>query len=532
VGRGVAESPTGSAWAPSQEWLNPAEKTDERHLGWLYLTLMTTLAAALRLFQLGHQSFWVDEIMTWRACRPDAGLSFWSQILESFQAPLYLAVMWPLVRVADSEFLCRLPSAIAGVATVPFLALVAQRLFDTRTARLSALLLALSPFHIWYSQEARGYAFLILFSVAASLVFLMMADNGPRRRTVVAYLLLMSCAVWSNMSALFLWAAHVLVLVAMVRPRDGRSWFLWLVSLGGVILVVSPWLMKATGIWAVDRLVPGSETGIALRGETTFTPLALPFTAFVFFYGYSLGPSLRELHHPDRLALLVQHWPLMSIAGIVVAVALVVGIYRLRGRQWSLVIWIVLPLLAVVFLALRNVKPFNPRYLAVVFPWLLLLASVGLLSLPRRWGWVLTVLLVGLQLWSVAGHHFDPHYAKADLREAAIYVATHEDPGDLVLVPVVTGVFRFYYPGVNELADSFGAGILNTEEEVRDFFVAKIGEVDRCWVVLARSWFVDPHDWLPRVVAQEGDIVAEVALPGVRILQWQKSIRESRPYGE
>jgi hypothetical protein len=100
------------------------------------------------------------------------------------------------------------------------------------------------------------------------------------------------------------------------------------------------------------------------------------------------------------------------------------------------------------------------------------------------------------------------------------------------LVPVVTGVFRYYYPGVNDLADSFGVGVLTTEEQVRDFFVTKIEGVNHGWIVLARSWFVDPHDWLPRIVAQEGDVLAEVVLPGVRILQWQRLARESGPYEE
>ncbi len=46
-------------------------------------------------------------------------------------------------------------------------------------------------------------------------------------------------------------------------------------------------------LWAVDRMVVGAATGEALRGESTFSLDALPYTVFSFFYGYSLGPSLR-----------------------------------------------------------------------------------------------------------------------------------------------------------------------------------------------------------------------------------------------
>ena len=524
--RTVIRETTGSGWAPGREWLQPEADEYERHLGWLYLALMTVLAALLRLFQLGHQSLWVDEILTWRGCRPDQGLEFWTQILDTFQGPLYLAVLWPLVRVDGAELMLRLPAVLAGIATVPLFALTAERLFDTRTARLSALLLAVSPFHIWYSQEARGYAFVIFFSVASSLLFLMMAERGPRGRTVLGYILLMACAVWSNMSALFLWAAHGLALLVVVRPRTARAWLLWLVALAGVLLVVMPWTLKATGIWAVERLAVGGETGVALRGETTFTPVALLFTVFTFFYGYSLGPSLRELHQPDRLAMLTSYWPLLTVAGGVATAALMSGLVRLRRGRWSLLIWIGLPVLAVTILAWRNVKPFNPRYLAVVFPWVLLLATAGLLAFSRWWGQWLTIVLSVLFLWSAAGYHFEPRFGKADLRGATAYVTAHEADGDLILVPVVTGVFRYYYQGRNEIADSFGSGVLQTEEQVHAFLSARVGDAQHCWVILARSWYFDPHDWLPQILAREGEILCEERFTGVRLYSWEPMRRE------
>ena len=63
-------------------WLD-AEPAPDRTLNPGFLVLLTALAAVLRLFRLNGQSLWVDEIFTWIATRPDAGLSFFEQMLDS-----------------------------------------------------------------------------------------------------------------------------------------------------------------------------------------------------------------------------------------------------------------------------------------------------------------------------------------------------------------------------------------------------------------------------------------------------------------
>ena len=86
------------------------------------ISVAISLAAlALRLLRLGHQSLWVDEIMTFQQCRPDRDLNFWRQMLVNVQGPLYLSTLWPLVRLSTGEVMLRLPAALAGVATIPAL---------------------------------------------------------------------------------------------------------------------------------------------------------------------------------------------------------------------------------------------------------------------------------------------------------------------------------------------------------------------------------------------------------------------------
>ncbi len=515
----TAPGPEGPAL---RRWLRP--ETADNGLGGAFLAMVTLLAALLRLFRLGRQPLWIDEFLTWQQARP--GLDFWEQMFDTTQGPLYVAVIWPLVRQGAGEFLLRLPAMAAGVVTVPLIGLLASRLCGVRAGRLAALLAALGPFHIWYSQEARGYAFLMFFSVASTLVLLDLIRRGPRPAPAILFALLTAGGVWSNLSALFLWAGQGLAVLLWARPRDGRSWLWWTVAFGGGLLAVAPWILKAAGIVAVDRLAPAAETGVQLRGETTFSPLAYPFTIFSFLFGSSLGPSLSELHGPDRMSLLRSHWPLYGTTGLLAILGLGAALVRLRGKQWLLPLLCVVPLAAVTVLALRNVKTFNPRYVAVIYPCVLVLMAYGLHVLPRRLGSVAAVLLLALGLASLGGHYFSDRYAKEDLRAAAGYVDASVAADWPVMVPACGEVFNWYRDDPAGLLTWWGEADLRTAAAVRDVFRRKTVGLDGCWIVLARTWSLDPEDHLPSILAAEGAILEREVFTGVRLYRWRRAPRE------
>ena len=512
-----------SPLVPPVGWLR--HRTPVPSTGAGFILAVTLLAAALRLYGLTTQSLWVDEVMTWTRIRPGAGLILWEQLRDNIQGPLYLAVVWPLVRLADSELMLRLPAAVAGVLAVPLFAGVAVRLVEPRAARLAVLLLAINPFHVWYSQEARGYAFLILFAVAAAWCWLEMVRRGPTPRLALLLAMSLAGAIWSNMSGVFLWVAMVLTVVG-TRPANPRAWGLWALALGGGLLAAMPWLGQASGIWAVSRIIPGAATGEALRGATTFSPLVIPYTFYSFWYGFSLGPSLRELHGVGGLTTLGAWLPLVAVAALPLGLGLVGTLLHWRRRTTLLVIWTAVPWLILVLLAMRNIKPWNARYLAVTLPWVLLLVAHGTVQLPRRLGAISTAVLCGLMLVSVFGYHGLDRYAKADVRGAAALVASRTassgEPAQAVLVPTVTGVYRYYDRTSSDVIASWNVAPLGDAGAADRFVANRLAGRQRAWVVLAREWYLDPRGLLVPALARAGRVDEELRLSGVRLLQWHR----------
>ena len=167
-------------------------------------------------------------------------------------------------------------------------------------------------------------------------------------------------------------------------------------------------------------------------------------------------------------------------------------------------------------------KPWNPRYAAVSFPWVVVLAAAGLARLRPRPRALLGVLLTGLTLWSLAGYYWNGRYAKEDVRGAAEFLTAANLAADPLVVPVVTSVFQFYYRGSGDLVDTYREPALNTRGDAETFLQARLQGRSRCWLVWARSWYFDPQGHLPAVMAEQGVLRLVHEGPGVKVFSWER----------
>lgn len=155
----------------------------------LVLLLTTLFAAALRLACLGDWALWIDEAHTWRdATMPWSGPD---SFLESGRAEypstfvMVRVLLW-LGLVGADPWSLRIPFAIAGIVTVPLMALCGRRLVGAWPAIAAACLLAIDPWHLFWSQSARGYALVLPFCLLAMHRAHVWLDGGRRRDLVLA----------------------------------------------------------------------------------------------------------------------------------------------------------------------------------------------------------------------------------------------------------------------------------------------------------------------------------------------------------
>jgi 4-amino-4-deoxy-L-arabinose transferase-like glycosyltransferase len=178
----------------------------ERRLpGWWPLAALILLAAALRLATLTEQGFWYDEAFTpVHVLHAGLGATLKSLVHSENTPPLWYLLAWADARVlGDGALALRLPSALAGIATVPVVWAIGSELSGRRGALIGAALVAVNPLFVWYSQEARAYGLFVFFAALAMLCFARLLHE-PSGRRAAAFALSGALALLTHYFAAFL----------------------------------------------------------------------------------------------------------------------------------------------------------------------------------------------------------------------------------------------------------------------------------------------------------------------------------------
>ncbi len=486
-----------------------------------WVVALTIAAGVLRFYRIGAQSLWVDELWTLKAAVVGGKLTV-ASVFTNVQGPAHAVLVHAVSTFSSSEAALRGISALFGTATVPVVYLLGAGIVDRRTGLIAALLAAVSPFLLWYSQELRNYAMLIFLAAVAMLAVWRIVSN--RSGPWFSYGISITLAVLSNLSAAFLAAAHWVF--ALPRAREDRQFLgRWIVTFALVLVLVSPWIWGVARWMRVDRVgervtAPGTgEERELLRGDTTFTPMAIPYSVYAMVYGYSVGPSNAEIHTLGPTAAFRRHGPIVLGALALLAVAGLSGLtvfWRDRLRLRLLVSTVVVPMAAVTLLAVLNVKVFNARYVAVMAPLVLVVLASGIRRMPAAGAWVVGAGIVGMSLVGVGNYYWEPGYWREDVRSAVRHIESLERGGDVVLVPVVTDVFDHYYGGEIPRFLVY-PGQCGSDGEVARRVEAGIAGRERLWLVRSRLWHADPDGRIAAYLGSSHNLLQSASFPGVLV---------------
>ena len=379
----------------------------------LLLIALLLAAWAWRLHSLDGQSLWRDEVDSLRfATRPLA------QVLGNFtrpgeNGPLFFLALRPwLTASGTTEFALRFPSVLLGLLALPLVFVWGRRLFGLSIALLATLLMAVNPYHLWYSQEAKMYALLVVVAMLAMWAFVQAIERGKWWRWVV-WLLLISVGFYVHVMAVLLVPLQIGWL--LLNPRWRRRWR----SFGLALLVlILPYVPLVWWQWKLFA-DPNFSTG------HRFAPLTELLQRLVQAQIQGIPPR------PNAL---------LFAAPIFLLLAAIFLSKRFRLARQLTLLWWLLPALGIFFISLQ-VPIFLDRYLIFTLPALVLLLAAGawLVGRENRWlAGLLVLLLVSFQLWQ--GWQQTSRPWKADFRAAAAYVQPRRLPDDLTFFSFPTSV--------------------------------------------------------------------------------------------
>ena len=266
----------------------------------LLLSVILVVAAVARLYGIAKESIWLDESTSLMLARMDIPtLIEWTAL--DIHPPLYYILLRYWIVLGQSELVIRGLSTLAGVLNVLVLYALGRALFDRQTGLLAALLLALAPLHVWYSQEARMYAWITLLVTSSLLLAVLLLwtgrsgnDVGPRQKrrwTIwVGYVIVTTAALYTHYYAVFgILLENLLFLYLLLRRRIDRGllWH-WLISQVVVFLLFLPWFPTF-----LLPITVGGGGWVALGlGKPGFVAFVHTAVAYMVGTGRSLYPVL------------------------------------------------------------------------------------------------------------------------------------------------------------------------------------------------------------------------------------------------
>lgn len=386
---------------------------------------IVAVAAVLRFATLSEQSLWFDEAQA----AHELHLSFGS-MLSSFNTvetapPLYFVLGWAWAHVfGDGAFALRSLSALAGTALVPLAYLCGRELVSSRAGLLAAAFVAVNPFMVWYSQEAREYMLLAAFC-GASLLYFARARRDPSGRNLGWWCVFSALALLTHYFAGFLVAPEALWLLYVARNRAS------VIALGVVGLVEL----------SLIPLLVSHATG-SLLGFITQTPLSTRIQEVPVAFG--LGP-------PFETSLMSVGLLGAAILAAILIVLLVVGAEpdELRGAGVAATLAAAVLLLPLA-VALLGKDYYIERALIPAFvPLSIVVAAACTTRRLRIPGAVLATILLAGFVYGLLRIDTDASYQRPAWR--AVAGALGEAPVKRAIIAydggVATDPLSFYLPG-------------------------------------------------------------------------------------
>lgn len=409
-----------------------------------YIAVLNIIAISifLRFFLLSNQSLWFDE--GWSLRLSDA-TNFQENLLnivgretgDKYQPVYYLLLFYWRSAFGDSEFAIRSLSALLGVGSVITIFLTTLRIYGKRHAYWSSLIIAMSAFSIFYSQDARPYA-LLIFLASLQLYFFTQTINEDKNKEVISrFCFGIVSAIGISSSILIGLFSLALCLSHLIVYRNFRRWIQWWIT---VAVFSSPiiWFYLSSRAVADPTATSVTRSGFPLIQNAVFVIYGL-------LVGTSYGPPMEKLRGEDRIQVVFGYWPLLLIFLVVITV-IVLCLVTTFLKQWKskkyqqadylfATLFITSFLISLLFAGVTKIN-WLPRHAFYLYlPMIILIPSAFLHNYKPQdkpyslsvFAQIAVIFLLIMNLYSGFQYYFNADYAKDDYRSAVNYLLNNRD---------------------------------------------------------------------------------------------------------
>jgi 4-amino-4-deoxy-L-arabinose transferase-like glycosyltransferase len=479
----------------------------------LKIFFILSIGSILRFYDLGAESIWLDEGYSISVSKLDF---FQVLTIEDDFPPLYYIVLHGWIKLfGDSELSVRFPSMIFGVLSIGAMYKVGALLLDQKKGLISAFLMALSLFHIHYSQEARPYSLTVFLALSSMYGFFKCTEHW-RLTTAAGYILSSALLLYSHVIGLFfLIAQNFYVMTFFLFFRNDMKLRLkyWVAMQFAIGLLFLPWLPvffnrvfdDIRGAWLA---VPGiHEIRSTLRkyvgGELFKLSPLLVFASLISLNSIQFYSGCSAL-----VGSLVRPKP---------------RIIRFNIRQHYLILlWVSFPILIPFILSQFMTPLYHFRYTIIAAPafYLLLASGIGNLR-PAAVRWLVIGFISITSLLNVFDYF--ERTTKRDWRGIAKHIQQFALPDDMLIINHGNCrdlVFDYYFDSQDLKRIVSPRSLESVDNQYLIKWTGQASEHKRVWAAITEK--SNESDLISQALGKSHDLIKAVNFKGLRLFLFQQ----------
>lgn len=387
--------------------------------------LILLLGVSLRIYNLGANGLWLDEseVVLSANSLPETILALKANPLYPFRSFLYKTFIYYWKTFGTSEFILRLSSAIFGIFSIGGIYFLGKLIFNEKAGIFSALLLAISPFHIFYSQELRMYS-IISFLGIVSIFFLWKALKDKSNFFWLGYIVTNVLNIYIQPMAFFLFIGEIIFFIIFIK-RYKQILKKWVFSNSIIAILLGPVAML---------LISGLKF---LREDNLL---------FTYLFSWIPVPSLKSILFTFKNFSIGYNVPL-STALIISAIFFLLFLYgaiKAVNKKESLILSLIclfLPIILIFFIS-RFKRCYVDRYFIISSIFYYLIIGNGLSHIKNKYLISVAVITVFFFIYALKNYYSNylpeemvqhiGEQPKIEKRLAALYIIRNFQKDDII----------------------------------------------------------------------------------------------------
>ncbi len=424
--------------------LHLGKLAQERRLHPLIFGGVFLLAFLMRLVFLGEKSIYVDEAVTiYISSRPLKDILPFMMLIKEVHPPIYFWMVGAWMKVYpyfshyfSFEAFLRFSSVFFGSLSVAMTYLLSKKLFNKRIALLSSFFMAISTFHIYYSQELRMYPLLLFLYLASFYSFFKLIEEGTLLWGIL-YVLATSSALLTHY-----YAFYILFI-------EAAFW-------GGVLY--KEWKENRG---KCDELLKGFKRWIFYFGISCIPFLFwIPnFLSQMKFQDFKIriNPSIKSFFYLfSRIAygdnLIHPHIGKVDVYMILSIVPLLlIGFFLIKAKGKGKIftaLYLLSPIFITFLVTFSSFHIFEYKYFFVTIPAFWMAISYSLDNIPAKLSKPLALFLILMNLYTGWNYQSNPFYQAQNWKGAAFFVKKYSKANQKIIVhPSMMALPFIYYYG-------------------------------------------------------------------------------------